>query len=221
MPILPFVLAIAAHGLILSVPLAFVGADWSRGVDAPVVLFILVSLSHGLCEGIASRRCGDFSRLRLKRSVADRVLLPATGLSLLAVSWISLATHAQAAAWGFHPAPLWVLAGLAAMIGGIVLRCLAIVTLGAGFVSATPVQSGRNLVRTGIYRRLRHPSETGLVGIALGIPVLLQSAAGLGFAAAVTVPLCIYRVCREETALRAAFGDDYAGYAHGVSRYFP
>ncbi|MEE9250158.1 MAG: hypothetical protein V3U93_03410, partial [Alphaproteobacteria bacterium] len=149
MPILPFVLAIAAHGLILSLPLAFVGADWSSGVDAPVVAFILVSLSHGLCEGIASRRCGDFSRLRLDRSVADRVLLPVTGLSLLAVSWVSLASHAQATALGFHPAPLWLLAGLAAMIGGIVLRCLAIVTLGAGFVSATPVQSGRNLVRTG------------------------------------------------------------------------
>ena len=209
------------HCLLLMVPFAFAGAGWQGRIDAPVVLFLMAAVSHGLCEGMASRRCGDATLMRLDRDTQDRFLASVTGLSLLVLSWVSLATHIAPGVPTLDTVLSWPLVGLTAMTLGIALRCFAIVTLGPGFVSALRVQPGQALVESGIYRYLRHPSESGLICIAFGIPVLLGSAAGLAMAVATAAPLSWYRVSREEAALHITFGARYDGYAAAVGRYFP
>jgi protein-S-isoprenylcysteine O-methyltransferase Ste14 len=217
-----FVLVAAMfHGLLLMVPFAFAGAGWHSRADTPVVLFLIVVVSHGICEGIASERCGDATLLRQDRSTQDRFLSWATALSLLVVSWVSLATHIPVGVPTLEIVLLWPLVGLTAMTLGIALRCLAMFTLGPGFVSALSVQPGQALVQSGIYRYLRHPSESGLICIAFGVPLLLESTAGLVIAVATVAPLSWYRTRREEAALHAAYGVGYEGYAAAAGRYFP
>jgi protein-S-isoprenylcysteine O-methyltransferase Ste14 len=205
------------HFLLLIFPMAFVGAGWHRQIDAPIVMFLVAAVSHGLCEGMTSWRCGDATLLRIDRGTQDQLLASATGLSLLILSWVSLATHSELGVTDLS----WPLVGLTLMTIGIALRCLAIVTLGMGFVSALRVQPGQAIVQSGIYRYLRHPSEAGLICVAFGTPVLLGSAAGLVITVATVMPLSWYRIRREEVALHANFGSGYDAYASTVWRYFP
>jgi protein-S-isoprenylcysteine O-methyltransferase Ste14 len=58
-------------------------------------------------------------------------------------------------------------------------------------------------VTSGIHRRLRHPSETGHLMLALGAAALLASAWAALWIAAVVLPLGLARMRSEERALIA------------------
>jgi protein-S-isoprenylcysteine O-methyltransferase Ste14 len=100
-------------------------------------------------------------------------------------------------------------AGLVVTAAGAALRVWAIRTLGDAF--RTALESPR-LVVTGPYRWLRHPSELGLVAVALGGAVYAASV--LAAAATVVVAaLSIVRCRRETRALRAGHAVAHAAWA--------
>lgn len=209
------VFASVLHCAILVLPLVVGGRSWRIFVDVPIVVFLLSAVSHGLIEGLASFRCGDGSLIRVDRGAWDTMLGLATGISLLAVSWVSLVTHdirSDPAASGLS------LLGLIAMMAGVALRCLSMLTLGSGFVSASRLQPGQPVLSVGIYRYLRHPSEAGLLCIAFGTPMLLESLVGFAIAGAVLLPLSLYRICIEDAALRAAAEAGYRERGVGEAR---
>jgi protein-S-isoprenylcysteine O-methyltransferase Ste14 len=117
----------------------------------------------------------------------------ATGLTLFAVQAAALVEHALRGTAG---SPL----GLALILGGIALRVAAIRALGADFVSTTAAPS--RIVTTGVYRRLRHPSELGLIAAAAGAAVLLDSGVAAAIALVVLVPLAVARCAAEDRVLR-------------------
>ena len=95
-----------------------------------------------------------------------------TGLALLAVFWVALVARVGQAS----PVTGWQQAvGAGVMLAGAVLRWLAISRLGPFFVTGIHVAAEQPLVRDGVYRILRHPSETGILAAALGASVLLGS----------------------------------------------
>lgn len=77
-----------------------------------------------------------------------------------------------------------------------------------------------SLIRTGPYRRIRHPMYTAACLEAAGLPIVFGSWWALAFALVVFVPLEYYRAVVEERALRDHFGDDYRAYARTAARLF-
>jgi len=110
---------------------------------------------------------------------------------------------------------------LALMVGGLVLRWVAILTLGRLFTVDVAIQADHSVVQTGLYRYMRHPSYTGLMIAFLGfglyfgnwlslVGMLLPIAAGV-----------INRVAKEERALLTSLGSEYADYCARTKRFVP
>ncbi len=111
--------------------------------------------------------------------------------------------------------------GTALIIIGVVFRAIAIYQLGKYFVPEVVIQPGQRVIERGLYRYVRHPSYTGilisLVGVGLGLTngLALMTLVAIGFV------LLTYRMHVEETALLAAFGDEYRRYMDRTKRIIP
>ncbi len=123
---------------------------------------------------------------------------------------------------GWLPAGVWAQwLGLLIMVAGLTIRLYSILHLGRMFTRLVEIAPDHRLVTTGPYRLVRHPSYTGLLVFFLGIGL------GLGdwLSALVMVGLpiigIIYRIEVEESALIAAFGEEYRGYKAKVPGLIP
>jgi protein-S-isoprenylcysteine O-methyltransferase Ste14 len=119
------------------------------------------------------------------------------------------------------PSVLYRSAALVLIVGGLIIRWVAVVTLGRYFTSTVSIQSGHRLVRSGLYGMVRHPSYSGLLIAFIGLGLSFTNWASL---AAVTVPVTAavcYRIRVEERALGEAFGREYADYCDATKRLIP
>jgi protein-S-isoprenylcysteine O-methyltransferase Ste14 len=116
--------------------------------------------------------------------------------------------------------PLFV-AGLALMIAGIVLRQWSIAMLGRSFTVVVRVREGQQVIDTGPYRWVRHPSYTGMLVTFLGYGLALGS--WISILCAVLVPLAgiVVRIRVEEQALLEGLGEPYRRFAEGRKRLVP
>jgi protein-S-isoprenylcysteine O-methyltransferase Ste14 len=112
-------------------------------------------------------------------------------------------------------------AAIAILILGLVVRAVALFTLGKAFSANVAVRSGQKLNRSGLYRFVRHPSYLGLELIFLACA--LHTRAWACFAVVLIPPTLavLYRIHVEETALRLAFGADYVDYSRETKRLIP
>jgi protein-S-isoprenylcysteine O-methyltransferase Ste14 len=114
-----------------------------------------------------------------------------------------------------------VLVGTAILLGGAAFRIWAILALGRFFKFTVSIQRDHRVVDTGPYRRLRHPSYTGLLVGLLGLGLALDN--WLSLLALVVVPLIgvLLRIRAEEAALSQALGESYRSYAARTDRLIP
>lgn len=109
------------------------------------------------------------------------------------------------------PSPWWVPAGLAMEAAGLGIAVWARQHLGQNWSGRIEVKVEHELIRTGPYRKLRHPIYTGMLMMYLGTAVV----SGTGHAAlALALALLAYarKIRLEEANLNAAFGPEYAAY---------
>lgn len=112
-------------------------------------------------------------------------------------------------------------ASLALLVVGLSIRWTAIITLGRFFTSNVAIHQEHQLVRTGLYRHIRHPSYTGLLAAFGGVALSFGNWLSL---VAVVVPVTLallYRVRVEEAALKEAFGQTYTEYCKSTKRLLP
>ena len=107
------------------------------------------------------------------------------------------------------------------LFAGVLLRGSAIHWLGDHFRNEFSVPRHHRLVRDGVYRHLRHPSETGLLLVGLGAAVLCGSLAALALWLCVLAPLTLRRIALEEQCLLKAFGEEYRTYARRTGGLLP
>ncbi len=116
-----------------------------------------------------------------------------TGLAILATFLIAITTA--------HAASMTALiTGAVLMAIGILLRAVAIHTLGPRFM--TEFRADAPLIRHGIYRWLDHPSEAGLLCVTAGAGLLFRSAAALVLWLGLVLPLTTLRIRAENSFLR-------------------
>jgi protein-S-isoprenylcysteine O-methyltransferase Ste14 len=147
-----------------------------------------------------------------------RVLWITIMLSLTAGMWVGAAYRPTAMQHPPHWLPYVILTLMAL---GLVIRWIAIYTLGKSFSANVAIHSTQRLNRSGLFQFARHPSYTGmmLIFIAMG----LSTFNWLGLFLIVVPPMAalLYRIHVEEAALTAAFGEEYVEYSQTTKRLFP
>lgn len=111
--------------------------------------------------------------------------------------------------------------GLCLLFGGLLLRWVAILSLGRMFTVDVAIHSDHVLVETGVYRLVRHPSYSGLLLAFAGFGILFGNWLSL---AVLLIPIGFavgYRIAVEEAALRKAFGAPYSVYCARTKRLVP
>jgi protein-S-isoprenylcysteine O-methyltransferase Ste14 len=89
-----------------------------------------------------------------------------------------------------------------------------------GLPEMHPERPGRNLVRSGIYRRVRHPRYDVFMLTFWGL-AFLTGAEGIFLLAIIEVLMYLLVTSLEEKELRDHFGLQYEAYAREVPRFFP
>jgi protein-S-isoprenylcysteine O-methyltransferase Ste14 len=84
-----------------------------------------------------------------------------------------------------------------------------------------PWDPPRNLVVRGIYRHVRNPMISGVIGILIGESLLLGSSPLLCWALFFVLANLIYIPRFEEPSLEKRFGESYTRYKENVPRWIP
>lgn len=119
----------------------------------------------------------------------------------------------------FMPALAWL--GIAPLCGALWLFRRSHVDLGRNWSVSLKVREQHVLIKTGVYRLVRHPmySSFFLLGLAqiLLLPNWLAGPSGLVGAGM----LFAFRVLREERMMLESFGDEYRSYMAATKRIIP
>jgi protein-S-isoprenylcysteine O-methyltransferase len=107
------------------------------------------------------------------------------------------------------------------MIGGIFLRWWSISVLGRFFTVDVAIHADHELVTSGPYARVRHPSYTGTLLALVAIGLSTASWLGLAILMVPVLAATANRVRIEERALHGALGQTWTGYARRTSRLVP
>lgn len=179
------------HGLLVLLPtLILVGIE---AFDIATVCFALGLTAAAVAESLVVPREFHVNSATIHDKVAMRVAA-VVGLSLLGIFW---AAQIEALGSARNLSTLNLL-GASTLICGVVLRCVAIRSLGPRFMS--DIQVDGTMVRDGIYAWLRHPSEIGLILIAVGGPLLIGAPITAAVAVLTLLPISLWRMHRENVA---------------------
>jgi protein-S-isoprenylcysteine O-methyltransferase Ste14 len=121
--------------------------------------------------------------------------------------------------WHMPESRLVCITAAAFLLAGVLLASAGTLTLGRNLTPMPHPRDGAPLIQTGPYRLVRHPIYSGILFMALGWSVWLQSHVKLGF----TLLLFIFfdLKSRREERLLAQIFPEYESYRKRVSRLVP
>jgi protein-S-isoprenylcysteine O-methyltransferase Ste14 len=104
---------------------------------------------------------------------------------------------------------------------GLVIRCVAILSLGKAFSANVAIRDSQKINRAGLYGVIRHPSYLGMLIIFIAIGLHARNWLCLAIAVVPTTVALLYRIHVEEAALKEAFGEEYVAYSRESKRLIP
>ncbi len=110
--------------------------------------------------------------------------------------------------------------GLLFMAAGVALRWYAVTVLGAAFTVAVATRPEQEVIDSGPYRWVRHPSYTGALLTILGFLICLTNWLALIGLVGPAIGY-VYRIRIEEQALVEGLGDPYRSYMRRTKRLIP
>jgi protein-S-isoprenylcysteine O-methyltransferase Ste14 len=114
-----------------------------------------------------------------------------------------------------------VVIGIVLIVAGSALRRYCFYALGASFTGVVSVRADQEVIKTGLYRYVRHPSYTAAFLMFTGVGVALGS--WLSVAVLFLSHSYLYgkRVAAEEKALVETLGKAYSDYMSQTKRFIP
>ena len=112
-------------------------------------------------------------------------------------------------------------ASLVVLVFGLVLRWVAVVSLGKSFSSNVAIHSTQTVLKTGLYRWMRHPSYSGLLLCIGAVGLHQRNWISLLVIFVPPAAALLYRIHVEEIALREHFGQEYIDYCRQTARLVP
>lgn len=177
---------------------------------------VLLGLAYGLSEvglGLLKRSRDDSidaddSTLR----VLWATILLSVPIGIVARDYATRATFGSSAVF-------WT--GCAVFVAGLALRWYSIVHLGRYFTVNVAIHSRHEIIDTGPYKRIRHPSYAGALLAFLGLGLCVGNWLSL---ALIMLPITwafARRIATEESALANALGAPYINYMSRTKRLAP
>lgn len=131
--------------------------------------------------------------------------------------------------WGYFRNPLltpdkwpFVALGFLLLVGGLLFRVWSIQVLGHAFTAAVEEVEEQELITSGPYRFVRHPSYLGAYLAIVGAAIFLQAIFGFIFAAFTMFLAYKMRVSAEEEMLANKFGQKWQEFCQKVpKKVFP
>ena len=163
------------------------------------------------------RRSDDRSRMRDAGTL--RLLLVTVYACIGVAVWLSFREPGHLSNVALRIPLFWT--GLLLMASGLALRFWAIRVLARFFTVDVNIQEGHELIRSGPYRWLRHPSYTGSLMTFLGFGLALGNVWSLLVVMAPVTVAFIWRMRVEERVLADAFPSQYPEYARQTKRLIP
>ena len=120
---------------------------------------------------------------------------------------------------GQMPDLFWL--GIALIVIGMIIRATAILTLRRFFTVQVKIQESHELIDSGIYKIVRHPSYTGALVSFIGLGFAFGNWLSLAVVLAGALSGLGYRIHVEEAALTNHFGERYRAYAARTKRLIP
>jgi protein-S-isoprenylcysteine O-methyltransferase Ste14 len=210
------VVLLTAASLTLYLGLAALGmGGWSPLMAHParagaVIAMVLISIAAMFTRGnLSSGRRED---------VRNRWILPPLLVLSLLLGWLPAYTERRGIGTIDGDAVRYL--GLALFVVGSVLRVAAVFVLGRRFSGLVAIQEGHELVTTGLYRVIRHPSYLGLLLGLFGWVLVFRSGIGV-LVSLLMIPPLVSRMNSEEALLESEFGPRYADYRRRTWRLLP
>jgi protein-S-isoprenylcysteine O-methyltransferase Ste14 len=111
--------------------------------------------------------------------------------------------------------------GLAALLGGSLLRRHCWRILGKYFTGNVKVAADQPVIQAGVYRWVRHPSYTGGMLMYMGTGLALTNWLSVLIITVAGFAAYVYRVRVEEKALLQQLGAPYQSYMRSTKRFIP
>ena len=177
----------------------------------------------------ATYGCAELVLAALRRSSRHDSTARSHDRGSLQLLWVVIAVS-MGAAVGFGlscdigrfelGAPLRI-AAWCALAASAALRVWSIVVLGRFFTVDVAIRDDHQLVVSGPFRVLRHPSYTGVLGVVASLFLLFGNAIALGVGLVGVLLALLHRIRVEERALAAAFGDAWTAHCARTWRLVP
>jgi protein-S-isoprenylcysteine O-methyltransferase Ste14 len=119
---------------------------------------------------------------------------------------------------------LWKWVGILSLLFFIFLVwvfMMAVKELGNWWLPGQELKEDLELVKTGVYKYVRHPMYAALAGMALCQLLMIQNWLAGPISLFTILPFCIYQIKREERLLIRFFGDDYRQYIRETGMIWP
>ena len=175
----------------------------------------------GLAFALSEAALGFFKRSRDDSVDADRRSLRMLWITnmLVVFAGIIASYRVPEAAIGAGRTLFWI--GSTLFGFGLALRWYSIWHLGRYFTVNVAIHSRHEIIDTGPYRLIRHPSYTGALLAFLGLALCLDNWVSLGLIVIPTVLAFGRRIRIEEHALANGLGTPYTNYMRRTKRLIP
>ncbi|RQD77109.1 MAG: isoprenylcysteine carboxylmethyltransferase family protein [Candidatus Syntrophonatronum acetioxidans] len=104
---------------------------------------------------------------------------------------------------------------------GLMIRYWALILLGSYFNRYIDVKEGQELISSGPYKILRHPSYTGLLLLNTGLHFFIGNLPGILFSIIIIFTALQVRIREEESAMEELLGERYKRWNRSRKRLFP
>jgi protein-S-isoprenylcysteine O-methyltransferase Ste14 len=180
---------------------------WSQMMAHAWPLYTSVSLwiAFTIYWGVAARSESAVRSAESKRSRAFHLLLINGSMLLIYISLPGLGGRFVPDTQTFH------IIGIAVQSGFLLFAVWARRHLGRNWSGDVTVKVGHELIRTGPYRRIRHPIYTAMFGMYAGAAIAIGEVHSL-VALGILVLAYARKIGLEETALGGEFGSAYDDY---------
>jgi protein-S-isoprenylcysteine O-methyltransferase Ste14 len=164
---------------------------------------------------------------RVKRSgskISDK-----TDRNSLRVIWITIAVSTTLG-WVFGISTMGHIYGLEYTFGitglilitiGILIRAIAIIILNKYFTVDVAIVSDHKLIKSGMYKYVRHPSYTGSLLSFVGLGIFWSNWISMILIILPVFAAFSYRIKVEEEVLIKNFGEEYISYSYKTKKLLP
>ena len=182
---------------------------------------LLFSSILGAAYGV-SELCLTLTRRSKSDSVSqDRSSLALLWTVILASIWLGFFLTLTLPARALPDANRFCVLGLVFFALGLFLRWFSIIYLGRFFTTNVAIASDHQLIDSGPYRFIRHPSYAGALLAFLGLGLCLGNLASLLILIVPILFAFLWRIRVEERALIEALGGRYQSYVRKTKCLIP